>query len=662
MMQQTERAILTAALVAMAIQASACRSPRPGAPCGDEHCLDGELCMLVETATSVQPMCMRAGACNNGILDRGKECDDGSSNDADDCLPICELDACGNGILDPGEECDDGNLDDGDDCLSTCKLNTCGDGKVRRGAEECDDGNTVDGDGCDSNCTMTACGNGVVTAGESCDDGNANDRDGCKNDCTADVIAYIKASNLDALDEFGVSVALSADGATLAVGAFSEASAATGIGGNQADNSAAFSGAVYVFTRSGTTWIQQAYIKASNTGSQDTFGISVALSADGSTLAVGAPRERSAATGIDGNQADNSARLAGAAYVFTRTGTTWAQQAYIKASNAESGDQFGLNLALSGDGATLAVGAFSECSAATGVDGDQSDNSVFGSGAVYLFTRSGTAWTQQAYIKASNPGLNDDFGASVALSGDGATLAVGAVGEASAATGIDGDQTSNALELAGAVYVFTRSGTAWNQQAYLKASNTDASDRFGTSVAVSADGATLAVGAVLESSAATGIDGDPTSNAVEQAGAAYVFTRSGTTWSQQAYVKASNPGSHDHFGSSVALSPDGATLAVGAPGEASAATGFGGDQLDDSADGAGAAYVFTRSGTRWTQQAYLKASNAEIGDQFGTSVALSADGATLAVGAYLEDGAAAGIDGDQTNNSARLSGAVYMFH
>ncbi len=134
-------------------------------------------------------------------------------------------------------------------------------------------------------------------------------------------------------DLFGSSVALSADGSTLAVGAPDEASAATGIGGNQADNSAPGAGAVYVFTRSGTAWSQQAYVKASNTDADDRFGDSVALSADGSTLAVGAVVEASAATGIGGNQADNSAQDAGAVYVFTRSGTTWSQQAYVKASN-----------------------------------------------------------------------------------------------------------------------------------------------------------------------------------------------------------------------------------------------------------------------------------------------------------------------------------------
>jgi len=473
--------------------------------------------------------------------------------------------------------------------------------------------------------------------------------------------AYVKASNTGANDNFGFTVALSADGSTLAVGASPEASAATGIGGNQADNSAANAGAVYVFTRAGTTWTQQAYVKASNTGAGDNFGLSVALSADGSMLAVGASGEASAAAGIGGNQADNSAAQAGAVYVFTRAGATWTQQAYIKASNTGASDLFGYNVALSADGSTLAVGASGEASAAAGIGGNQADNSAAQAGAVYVFTRAGATWTQQAYVKASNPGASDLFGYSVALSADGSTLAVGAWLEASAATGIGGNQTDNSAAIAGAVYAFTRAGTTWTQQAYVKASNTDAGDRFALSVALSADGSTLAVGAATEDSAATGIGGNQADNGAGGAGAVYVFTRAATTWTQQAYVKASNTDAGDLFGSNVALSADGSTLAVGAYGEASAAAGIGGNQTDNSATIAGAVYVFTRAATAWTQQTYVKPSNTDASDYFGLGVALSADGSTLAVGAYLEDSAATGVGGNQADNSATAAGAVYVF-
>jgi hypothetical protein len=457
--------------------------------------------------------------------------------------------------------------------------------------------------------------------------------------------AYIKASNTDDYDAFG-SVALS--GHTLAVGATGEDSAATGIDGDQADNSVDWAGAVYVFTRDPAgVWSQQAYIKASNTGERDYFGSSVALSGD--TLAVGAWGEASAAIGIDGDQADNSAPDSGAVYVFTRDAAgVWSQQAYIKASNAESSTEsngtsaegFGSPLALSGD--TLAVGATGEDSAATGIDGDQNDNSATSAGAVYLFARDAAGvWSQQAYLKASNTDAGDRFGSSLALSGD--TLAVGASREDSAATGIDGDQDDNDALNAGAVYLFTRDGAGtWSQQSYVKASN--AGGLFGSSVALSGD--TLAVGASGEDTGATGINGDQSDYSGINPGAVYVFTRDpGGVWSQQAYMKASNADIDGDF-DRVALSGD--TLAVGS----------GGDSSEDL--WAGAVYLYTRDAAGvWSEQAYLKASNAGGMDFFGGRVVLSDD--MLVVRAAGEDSAATGIDGDQSSRGATNSGAVYVF-
>ncbi len=472
---------------------------------------------------------------------------------------------------------------------------------------------------------------------------------------------YLKASNTGTNDSFGTSVALSADGSTLAVGAVGEASAATGVGGNQADNSAPSSGAVYVFARSGTGWAQQAYLKASNAEAGDLFGFSLALSSDGSTLAVGANREASRSTGVGGNQSDNSAPSSGAVYVFTRAGATWTQQAYVKASNTEANDWFGYSLALSADGSTLAVGAPWEDSSATGVGGNQTDNSAADSGAVYLLTRAGTTWSQQAYFKASNTEANDWFGYSVALSADGNTLAVGANLEDSSATGIGGNQADNSASASGAAYVFTRSGAAWAQQAYLKASNTGVGDWFGFKVALGGDGNTLAVAATNESSSATGLGGNQADNSAAFSGAVYLFTRTGATWAQQAYVKASNTDAGDQFGYSLALSADGNTLAVGATREASSATGLGGKQADNSAPSSGAVYLFSRTGAAWTQQAYVKATNTDANDEFGWCLGLSSDGGTLAVGAHLEDSSATGVSGNQADNSATDSGAVYLF-
>jgi hypothetical protein len=479
----------------------------------------------------------------------------------------------------------------------------------------------------------------------------------------ASSIGYIKASNTGVNDTFGhYSVALSADGYTLAVGAIAEDSNATGTGGDQTDNSVVNSGAVYVFTRSGKTWTQQAYLKASDTvsnASAELFGSSLSFSDDGNTLAVGAGNENSNATGIGGDDSDNSALSSGAVYVFTRSGTTWTQQAYVKASNSEADDWFGGGLSLSGDGNTLAVSASGEDSNATGIGGNQSDNSASRSGAVYVFTRSGTTWTQQDYLKASNAEVSDYF-SRVSLSADGNKLAVGASGEDSNATGIGGDQTDNSASSSGAVYVFTHSGTTWTQQAYVKASNSEANDGFGGWLSLSVDGNTLAVSASGEDSNATGIGGDQTDNSASSSGAVYVFTHSGTTWTQQAYLKASNSEAGDYF-SRVSLSVDGNTLAVGASDEHSNATGINGNQSDNSASRSGAVYVFARSGSTWTQQAYVKASNTDESDNFGVDVSLSGDGNTLAVSAIAEDSNATGIGGDQSDNSASNSGAVYIY-
>jgi trimeric autotransporter adhesin len=472
---------------------------------------------------------------------------------------------------------------------------------------------------------------------------------------------YLKASNTNYNDFFGFSIALSSDGNTLAVGAIYEDSSTTGINGLD-NNSNNDSGAVYVLTRNGNTWTQQAYIKASNTNTNDLFGSSVALSSNGNTLVVGAIRESSNATGINGDQSNNSFDFAGAVYVFTRTEVTWSQQTYIKASNTNPQDRFGNSVALSSDGNTLAVGAIREASNATGIDGDQTNNSATQSGAVYVFSRDGNTWSQQAYIKASNTNTNDLFGNSVALSLNGNTLVVGANGESSNATGINGNQSDNTATQSGAVYVFTRNRTTWAQQAYIKASNTEANDNFGASTTLSANGNTLVVGANGEDSNATGVNGNQTNNSAEKSGAVYVFTRNGTTWAQQAYIKASNTNANDNFGNSVALSSDGNTLAVGANYERSNATGLNGDETNNSAQYAGAVYFLTRTGTTWAQQAYIKASNTNTNDYFGASTALSANGNILVVGANGEASNATGVNGNQNDNNATQSGATYVYN
>jgi hypothetical protein len=489
-------------------------------------------------------------------------------------------------------------------------------------------------------------------------------------------IGYFKAASVDASDALGTSVAVSGDGETVVVGVPDEDSNATGIDGNAANNGSPGSGAAYVFARTVGGWSQQAYLKASNTAPSNAFGKAVGISTDGSTIAIGAPNRNSTAgavyvfvrngaswaqqamltagngegddrfgsalalvangsilaVGAIGENSDgsgpgnNSAADAGAVYVFARAGSVWSQQAYLKASNAQEDDLFGGALALDATGTTLAIGATGEASASTDIDGDQNNDAAGGAGAVYIFTHNGVTWVQGAYIKAPNAESLDSFGASLALSADGNTLAVGAPQEDGTVTGAQAfpidpppavpppdpnvppppgapnplPTTFQGLCAAavlrptvgcesGAVYVFVRSEGIWTAQSYIKGSNNEYEDRFGTSVALTSDGNAIAIGSPSEDSSAAGIEGNETLEDASGSGAAYIYRRSGTTWSQQAYVKASNTGADDAFGASVALSSDAAALVVGATGETSISDT---DQNDNSAVAAVAAYLY----------------------------------------------------------------------
>ena len=256
---------------------------------------------------------------------------------------------------------------------------------------------------------------------------------------------YLKASNTDAGDNFGASLeshwyfnknAVAISGNTLVVGACKEDGSATGVNGNQSDNTATDAGAVYVFIKDVSGWSQQAYLKAFNAEAGDLFGQAVAI--DGNTIVVGAPKEDSDAMGVNGNQSNNSSANSGAAYVFTRTGATWSQQAYLKSSDITSaGNKFGLSVAVSGD--TIVVG-------------EPKGGSNWYEGASYVFVRSGGAWSPQATLSASSPDIEGAFGYSVAIAGD--TLVIG-------------EPWSYMSYEGGEVYVYVRGGTTWIQQARL---------------------------------------------------------------------------------------------------------------------------------------------------------------------------------------------------
>ncbi|ENM5926685.1 hypothetical protein ILY70_002703 [Vibrio mimicus] len=508
------------------------------------------------------------------------------------------------------------------------------------------------------------------------------------------MVEYFKPSNTGADDNFGVSLALSGDNKTLVVGAYYEDNGVKGVisdGSEITDVSTAVdSGAVYFFTRNNRgIWSQSAYLKASNTGAEDNFGTSLALSEDGKTLVVGASAEDNAFKGIiiDGSEASDSGTAvdSGAVYVYTKSNTgTWSQSAYIKASNTGASDLFGSSVAISKDGKTLAVGAPTEDNAAKGIITNGSETTDVGtvnnSGAVYLFTQSDSGeWSQSAYFKAANTGASDLFGSAIALSDNGKMLVVGAYNEDNGAKGII-TNGSEAMDLgtatnSGAVYVFIKdSSGSWAQSAYIKASNTGVDDNFGASVAVSEDGNTLTVGSWFEDNSVTGIvvDGSEVTDlgTANNSGAVYLFSRDAGIWSQSVYVKGSNTGTSDGFGESLSVSDNGKTFAVGSPGENNSAKGIiiNGSEINDvgSAMNAGAVYLFTKdSSGNWSQIAYLKASNTGMVDYFGKSLALSDDGNLVAVGAYREDNKATGviIDGSETIDAGTEndSGAVYLY-
>ena len=284
-------------------------------------------------------------------------------------------------------------------------------------------------------------------------------------------------------------------------------------------------------------------------------------------------------TVVIGASGDDSAR--GSAYVFTRSGTLWTEQQKLTAPDGETGDGFGRGVSVSGD---------------TAIIGANADDAARGS--AYVFTRSGTVWTGQQKLTASDGSADDLFGFSVLVSGD--TAFVGARGND---VGLNGDQ--------GAAYVFIRSGNVWTEQQRLTASDGGTGDAFGFSLAVS--GETVVIGALFDDLAAN----------VDQ-GSAYVFNRNGSVWTEQQKLAASDGSANDQFGAGVAISGD--MVVIGASRHDIAAN------IDQ-----GSAYIFTRSGTTWTGQQKVTASDGASNDFFGRSIALSGNNALI--GAYGDESA-----------------------
>ena len=449
--------------------------------------------------------------------------------------------------------------------------------------------------------------------------------------------AYIKKDTTPVdLDQFGKAIAIY--GNTLVVGA-------ENINGNR--------GSVYVFIRDNDgTWSQQQALSLSGGTSGDLFGSSVAIADD--TIVVGA-------RGKNNN--------VGQAYIFTRNSGVWTQEQANLVAWSTTNHYFGQSAAIYGK----TVSGVTTYTIVIGANGLITEH-----GGAYIFVGSGSNWAQGTFLQASNADAGDAFGYSVSILGD--NIAIGAYKEASSATGVHAyndvaDQIKNDAPNAGAVYLFGIVGGVWSEQLYIKASNTKTDNWFGYSVKIA--GNYLVVGAPKEDSNSSGIGGSQTQTGnplVDKvdSGAVYVFVKdSNGLFTQDSYIKASNSDTGYHFGSSLdgAISNSTGVLVVGAPGENSSYTGLSdGSNTDESAPSSGAAYVIVKetNGIRF-QLAYVKASNTDTNDAFGSAVACN--GNTIVVGAPHEQSDAFGINCSgqdphcQSDNSIiDGAGAVYTFY
>jgi hypothetical protein len=350
------------------------------------------------------------------------------------------------------------------------------------------------------------------------------------------------------------------------------------------------------------------------------FGHAIAMSGNGAVMAVGHGTDDVYARGVNGIPIESTALSegSGAVFVFTQQDTGWGLGSYIKSSNADAGDVFGMSVSLSRDGALLAVGAPYEDSSASGLNGDQGDNMLENTGAVYLFSYDEEGWSERAYLKLRNSAQgNDQLGLSVSLSGRGDRLAVKGRKD---------------------IYLFRDDGSGWRQEARWDGEQhiTD-NDTLTGMFAFSGDGLTLALA----------VSADPSIvPALLSPGFVIIYVFDGAEWVEQGRIMSPNSFDGDYFGGSLSLSDDGNTLAVSGRGEGPF----------------GAAYLFEREDSVWRQSAYLSASNEQEGDGFGFRLALSGDARSLVVSASGEDSLARGVNGQQDDDRSEAPpGAAYLF-
>ena len=373
--------------------------------------------------------------------------------------------------------------------------------------------------------------------------------------------------------KFGNSVSVSNDGGVCVVGAMDRGASGNGVG------------AAYIYRRQNGVWSQEAKLTSSVPKRGDNFGRTVAISGDGATVSVSSISD------------DDSNTSRGSVHVFVKSGSGWVKQTNLTPVTAEAASSYGTSISLSSDGNTLAAGSSLE------------DSPTTDAGSVYIYVRTGAVWVEQAKLTVSG-GIRN-FGRSVSLSNSGNDIAIGAYG-----TALDH----------GCVYVFTRSGSTWSQQARVTASDGASWNHLGYSVSISGDGNTVLAGAY----------GNDTKG--EDAGAAYVYTRSGVTWSQHSKLMLTDGSDEGYFGLSVSISDDGSFCAIGV-----------------SEDGGNRAYIggvaiFKKNGAVWEQTYKLLPSDGAVYDFFGHSVSLSGDGKTCVCGAYRD-----------TNRRGTDAGAAYVF-
>ena len=510
--------------------------------------------------------------CDNGTAQMGAPsassifciaCDDGYVLIDGACQQQGEY-TCGNGTpiagAPPGtndvaqcERCDDGYVFDDSGATAICRdpIYSCPGGTPIEGVAS---GASRDVEGC------TACDSGYHMFGERCHS-----------------VSKLVADDGAALDQFGFAVAINATGDRAIVGAYLY------------DDTENNSGSAYIFTRGETGWTQEAKITAADAEADDRFGFTVGINAAGNRVVIGAY--------FDDDTENNS----GSAYIFTRGETGWTEEAKITAEDADNNDQFGITAAINGPGDRVVIGAYLD------------DDKGSASGSAYIFTRGETGWTQEAKVVASDGMASDAFGFVVAINGPGDRIIVGAY--------FDDDKGTNS----GSAYIFTRSGTAWKQEAKMTAEDGVMGDRFGRAVAINTAGDRVVIGATRDDNNET------------DSGSAYIFDLSETVWTQQAIITAGDAEESAEFGRDVSINAVGDRVVIGA-------------YLDnDIEDDSGSVYIFTRGETGWTEEAKITAADGAINDQFGIAVAINADGDRAVIGSHLDD--------DKGNNS----GSAYIY-